>query len=82
MKYEYRGPVPVADGAGELVHPLDVRDFDEAPDCPPWQLLAGQHPGAGEPATAASDRVPGAPEPVQVASPVLPVPPVTAPKGM
>lgn len=39
MKYEYRGPVPVTDEAGELVHPLDVREFAEPPDCPPWRLL-------------------------------------------
>ena len=39
MKYEYRGPAPVADEAGELIRPLDVREFSEAPDCPPWQAL-------------------------------------------
>lgn len=39
MRYEYRGPVPVPDDAGELVHPLDVRELDMPPDCPPWEPL-------------------------------------------
>lgn len=39
MKYEYRGPAPVADEAGELIRPLDVREFSTPPDCPPWLPL-------------------------------------------
>ena len=39
MRYEYRGPAPVADEAGELIRPLDVREFDAPPDCPPWVAL-------------------------------------------
>ena len=59
MKYEYRGPVPVTDEAGELVHPLDVREFGEAPDCPPWRLL--EEPEAEAP--------PPSPPPVTPVSP-------------
>lgn len=55
-EYVFEGPQPDVTGAGELVHPGDVRDFEEEPDCPPWRLLeeeapAPPPPAAGTPAT-------------------------------
>lgn len=55
MKYEFRGPVPVTDENGELLHPLDVREFSEAPDCPPWRLI--EEPPAEEPPAPADPPV-------------------------
>ncbi len=76
MKYVYRGPVPVADEAGELVHPLDVREFDQAPDCPPWQPLeepAAAAPPPPPPMTPASPaQLAGIVSAVQGAAPVTP----------
>ena len=59
MKYVYEGPVPVPDAAGELVHPLDVREFDVPPDCPPWRLL--EEPPAEEPPPPPADSPPSKP---------------------
>lgn len=55
MKYRYLGPVPVADDTGELVHPLDVREFAEPPDCPPWEPAEQPDP---EPAPGAKAESP------------------------
>jgi hypothetical protein len=38
-EYEYAGPNPVTGEDNEIVHPGDVRDFEQEPDCPPWRLL-------------------------------------------
>jgi hypothetical protein len=38
-EYEYTGPNPVTGEDNEIVHPGDVRDFGDEPDCPPWRPL-------------------------------------------
>lgn len=77
MKYVYEGPVPVADETGEIVHPLDVRECDEAPDCPPWRLIdEAEHSPAGSGPASAPQAAPGSAAPVSV-----PPAPVTSPKG-
>jgi hypothetical protein len=47
-EYVYEGPGPVED-EGELVHPGDIRDFGEEPDCPPWRRLDPEPAPAGDP---------------------------------
>lgn len=48
-EYEYKGPHPVAGDAGELVHPGDVREFGDPPDCPPWELIEEEAPAPPPP---------------------------------
>lgn len=52
-EYEYKGPQPAVGDDGELVHPGDVREFGEPPDCPPWELVPGQEPESPPPAAPA-----------------------------
>ena len=85
MKYVFQGPVPVPDEAGELVHPLDVREFGTPPDCPPWEPLDDEP--AGGPEDSKGDP-PGPPEASPAAlsaalsaAPALNTAPA-APKGM
>lgn len=68
-EYVFRGPGPVHDDQGGITRPLDVRDFEEAPDCPPWELV-------GQPEAAAGG-VEGTPPP---SAPVTP-PAARTPKG-
>ncbi len=51
MQYRYAGPNPAEDPDGELVHPGDVRDFDDEPDCPPWRSLDPEPDPPPPPAT-------------------------------
>lgn len=76
MKYVYKGPGPVPDPEGELVHPLDVREFDTEPDWGPWELAEAPESDKGE--------LPGPPEASPAAlsaAPALNIAP-GAPKGM
>ena len=45
MKYIYRGPMPVDDGDGGLVRPLDVREFGSEPDWGPWEPVKEETDG-------------------------------------
>lgn len=38
--YVYEGAGPAVDPVCGLVHPGDVRQFEQEPDCPPWRLLS------------------------------------------
>lgn len=49
-RYTYTGPGPHDDDAGGLVHPGDVREFDEEPGWGPWELLPEDDGGAESPA--------------------------------
>ena len=68
-EYEYKGPQPAVGDDGELVHPGDAREFSEAPDCPPWELVPGQEPESPPP--------PPPPPPV-----TTPAAPAAKPEGM
>jgi hypothetical protein len=72
-RYRYAGPAPVPDPDNELVHPGDVREYDEEPAWGPWELPATPE---AEPADG------GPPPPADPPAPEGPdtVPPVT-PKG-
>lgn len=52
MRYVYEGPGPLDDGDGGLVHPGDIREFEEEPDWGLWRELRDdeerEHPGTGE----------------------------------
>jgi hypothetical protein len=69
VKYRFGGPMPVPDGEGGIIRPLDVREFDREPDWGPWEPLGKPE---AEPAP-----VPPAP----AAAPVLALP-VKQPEGM
>lgn len=65
MRYRYTGPQPVEDERGELVHPGDVREMDEAPPWGPWDPVphaTGELPGP-EPAPPAEPQAAPAAEP-------------------
>lgn len=40
MNYVFQGPMPVNDPELGLIHPGDVRDFEQEPDQPPWKRLS------------------------------------------
>lgn len=68
MRYRYTGPHPVEDEAGELVHPGDVREMDEAPPWGPW-----------DPVPHATGELPDPPPP---ASHLAQTPPALAAQGI
>lgn len=51
MYYVYEGPGPVVDEDNEIVHPGDIWDFEQEPDCPPWRPLDPE-PGPPPPPAA------------------------------
>jgi hypothetical protein len=68
MRYVYRGPGPSVDPEGELVHPLDEREFPEEPAWGPWEPLEAPEPPAParKPAPA---KAPAAAAPLTAADP-------------
>jgi hypothetical protein len=60
-RYRYAGPAPVPDPENEVVHPGDVREYDEEPAWGPWELVVdlkakpadGGPPPPADPPTAA-----------------------------
>jgi hypothetical protein len=47
--YRYAGPQPAEDADGELIHPGDVRELSEPPDCPPWERTEPEPDGSPPP---------------------------------
>lgn len=79
MRFQYTGPGPIPDPEGEIVHPLDVREYDEEPGWGPWELLDEPEPGTDEGGWPPSP--PEASPAAFSAAPALNITPA-APKGM
>lgn len=79
-EYVFRGPQPDVDDAGELVHPGDVREFSDPPDCPPWELVPGQEPPP--PAGGLAETPPELAAQGILARGVQPAAPAVKPEGM
>ena len=74
-KYRYAGPGPVPDPENEIVHPGDVREFDEEPTWGPWDRLDEPEADEGSPELPSQQEAsPAAPAP-GLAAPSLTVPP-------
>lgn len=81
-KYRYIGPGPIeVISGGELVKPLDVREFDAPPAWGLWDLIEEEeHGAAGTQTGLEADAQAGTPDPTPAAAAVPAVP--LTPKGM
>lgn len=60
-EYEYKGPHPVVDEENVLVHPGDVREFDEPPDWGLWEMVPDEEAEPAAPPLAPPETTPPLP---------------------
>lgn len=72
-RYRYAGQNPQEDGAGGIVRPGDVREFDAEPAWGPWDAVDGGAVSPSEPpATQAPAAAAPSPAPASPAAPASP----------
>ena len=62
-RWRYAGPGPQEDGAGGIVRPGDVREFDAGPAWGPWEELGDGDPAAPPEAPVSLPQPPPPPAP-------------------